>query len=148
MGQEWAASSSFRYFTDLEPQLGGLVTAGRRYEFRHFPGFSDPESRQAIPDPQAASTFAASRLDWQERDRGEHRASLELYKALLHLRRTHAALAGDDRTLGDAVAIDPGGLLVRRESHGERFFVVARLTGSDPCDAAPFPRTARAPRSF
>ena len=132
MGQEWAASSPFQYFTDLERDLGALVTAGRRYEFRYFPGFADPEAREAIPDPQAMPTFAASVLDWEERERDEHRRSLALYKALLHLRRTLPALAGDERPRGDAVAIDPGALLVRRERSGERFVVVARLSGSDP----------------
>jgi maltooligosyltrehalose trehalohydrolase len=132
MGQEWAASSPFQYFTDLERDLGALVTAGRRYEFRYFPGFADPEAREAIPDPQAMPTFAASVLDWEERERDEHRRSLALYKALLHLRRTLPALAGDERPRGDAVAIDPGALLVRRERSGERFVVVARLSGFDP----------------
>ena len=34
MGQEWAATSPFLYFTDHEPRLGRLVTEGRRREFK------------------------------------------------------------------------------------------------------------------
>ena len=60
MGQEWAASSPFQYFTDLSPDLGRLVTEGRRKEFADFPAFSNEEARERIPDPQAEGTFLAS----------------------------------------------------------------------------------------
>src|SRR4051812_24742031 len=42
MGQEWAASSPFLCFTDHEDQLGQLVTAGRREEFKAFSAFQEP----------------------------------------------------------------------------------------------------------
>ena len=74
MGQEWAASTPFLYFTDHDPELGRLVSEGRRREFAGFPEFSDPSARERIPDPQAEATFAASRLNWHEREQGEHRA--------------------------------------------------------------------------
>jgi maltooligosyltrehalose trehalohydrolase len=129
MGQEWAASSPFQYFTDLEPDLGRLVTEGRRHEFRFFPGFADPVARERIPDPQALATFEASRLDWSERDRSVHRATLALYTELLRLRRSHPALATSLDAAGDAVALDGGALLVRREGPGGRFWVLADLAG-------------------
>ena len=47
MGQEWAASTPFLYFTDHHAELGRLVTEGRRDEFRHFAAFSDPLARAA-----------------------------------------------------------------------------------------------------
>jgi maltooligosyltrehalose trehalohydrolase len=132
MGQEWAASTPFLYFTDLEPDLGALVTEGRRAEFKDFPGFNDPVRRVQIPDPQACATFEASRLNWDERTYGSHAASLTLYTALLELRRTHAALRASDSPLGDAVAPDDDALIVRREENGERIYVVVRLRGSGP----------------
>ncbi|MDP3215104.1 MAG: malto-oligosyltrehalose trehalohydrolase, partial [Deltaproteobacteria bacterium] len=103
MGQEWAASTPFRYFTDHEPELGALVTAGRREEFKHFRAFSDPAAAARIPDPQAAETFARSRLRWDERGAEPHARVLALYRALLALRRadpvlreaTRAGLAAD-----------------------------------------------------
>jgi maltooligosyltrehalose trehalohydrolase len=88
MGQEWAASSPFLYFTDHEPELGELVRRGRRKEFEHFAAFTAPESRERIPDPQAPSTFEASRLRWAERTAPSHQRILDLYRALLSLRRT------------------------------------------------------------
>src|SRR5690606_41739661 len=41
MGQEWAASTPFQYFTDHHGELGRLVSEGRRREFRDFPDFTE-----------------------------------------------------------------------------------------------------------
>ncbi len=46
MGQEWSASTPFQFFTDHNPELGQLVTAGRRQEFRKFAAFRDPKTRE------------------------------------------------------------------------------------------------------
>ncbi|MEW6638391.1 MAG: malto-oligosyltrehalose trehalohydrolase [Actinomycetota bacterium] len=96
MGEEWAASSPFLFFCDFEGDLAHLVTEGRREEFAKFPEFSDPKTRERIPDPSAAGTFEASRLDWAERGDPEHAAWLDLYRELLALRRERIAprLAG------------------------------------------------------
>ncbi|WP_428263688.1 malto-oligosyltrehalose trehalohydrolase [Haliangium sp.] len=82
MGQEWAATTPFQYFTDHEPELGEKVRAGRQREFAAFPDFAgDP------PDPQAAATFERSRLDWAERNRMPHLGIRLLYRDLLNRRR-------------------------------------------------------------
>jgi maltooligosyltrehalose trehalohydrolase len=103
MGQEWAASSPFQFFTDHHEGLGKLVTEGRRREFKRFQAFSDPRTREAIPDPQALETFLDSRLKWDERDADSHAATLRLYQALLRLRRSEPALGGRPSG-GDALA--------------------------------------------
>jgi len=82
MGQEWAASSPFLYFTDHEPELGRLVTEGRRREFAHFASFADE-----VPDPQAEGTFRRSVLDWSERASARHAGVLDLYRRMIDLRR-------------------------------------------------------------
>src|SRR6185437_6819287 len=41
MGQEWAASEPFLFFTNHHDELGRLVTEGRRKEFEHFSIFGD-----------------------------------------------------------------------------------------------------------
>jgi len=92
MGQEWAASSPFLFFTDHHPELGRKVTEGRRKEFKQFAAFSDPKMRARIPDPQAPATFQASRLNWDEREREPHASVLRLYRALLQLRQSEPAL--------------------------------------------------------
>ena len=134
MGQEWAASSPFQYFTDLEPGLGKLVTEGRRKEFAEFPEFSDEHARERIPDPQSEATFANSKLRWDEQAAGLHGRSLALYRALIALRRDHHALSGDERTAGDAVAPDAQTLVVRRADADDTFWIVARFTRGGEVD--------------
>jgi maltooligosyltrehalose trehalohydrolase len=87
MGEEWATSAPFAFFCDFEDELAGLVTEGRRAEFAKFPEFSDPETRERIPDPNAEGTFAASRLRWEELEEPEHARWLGFYRALISLRR-------------------------------------------------------------
>ena len=130
MGQEWAASSPFQYFTDLEPPLGALVTEGRRREFEDFPEFTDPAARLRIPDPQEPATFERSKLDWHERERPPHAQSLALYTDLLRLRNTHRALGAAEETSIEAAAIDDATIAMWREAGGERFVVVVRIEGA------------------
>ena len=129
MGQEWAASTPFLYFTDHDAQLGKLVTGGRRQEFRHFPAFADPAARARIPDPQAPETFLRSRLDWRERAAEPHASTRTLYQALLALRRQEPALR-DPRSF-EVSALDEGTVALVR--HGARaWLIVARLKGAAP----------------
>jgi maltooligosyltrehalose trehalohydrolase len=86
MGEEWGASSPFAFFCDFEPDLAPLVTEGRRGEFAKFPEFSDPETRERIPDPSDEGTFRLSKLDWSEVEVAEHGRLLEHYRGLLALR--------------------------------------------------------------
>ena len=134
MGQEWAASTPFQYFTDLEPGLGRLVTEGRRREFAAFPEFSSADAPLRIPDPQAESTFLNSRLRWQEQSIGTHRRSLALYRALLALRLDHAVLAGGETTSGAAEAPDADSLVLARGADHETIWIVARFRSSGSVD--------------
>ena len=94
-GQEFTASTPFLYFTDHNPELGKLVTEGRRKEFARFSAFSDPATRERIPDPQAPETFQRSRLDLTERER--HAEVYQTYRLLLGLRQNDPVLARPDR---------------------------------------------------
>ena len=135
MGQEWAASTPFCYFTDLEAALGVQVTEGRRREFAAFPGFSDEQARHSIPDPQALSTFESSRLLWDERTDPSHRAVLELYRALLALRLDHSSTLGASTGVaGEAVALDNETIAMRRADGDEVFWVVARFRSAGVAD--------------
>ncbi|MFN7932245.1 MAG: malto-oligosyltrehalose trehalohydrolase [Bryobacteraceae bacterium] len=87
MGQEWAASTPFLFFTDHHEELGKLVTEGRRREFQQFGSFAGE-----VPDPQSPATFQASQLRWQELEQSPHAGTHRLYRDLLTLRRSHPAL--------------------------------------------------------
>lgn len=86
-GEEWACSAPFAFFTDHNEELGPLVTAGRREEFAAM-GWQE----EAIPDPQAVSTFRGSILDWSEREQGPHARMLAWYRRLISLRRAEPDL--------------------------------------------------------
>jgi maltooligosyltrehalose trehalohydrolase len=82
-GEEWAASSPFQFFTNHNPDLGKLVSAGRRKEFAAF-GWNPAD----IPDPQSPATFQRSKLNWDERSQPPHAAMLDWYRQLIALRRS------------------------------------------------------------
>ncbi|MGH8091914.1 MAG: malto-oligosyltrehalose trehalohydrolase [Chthoniobacterales bacterium] len=129
MGQEWAASTPFLYFTDHELELGRKVTEGRREEFRAFVAFRDPAAREKIPDPQAKETFLRSKLDWSEGRDERHAPVMRLYRELLRLRRESAALR--DRSRGNFQVLPPlDGILrlVFGKSGAEQWLVLADLT--------------------
>lgn len=92
MGQEWATSAPFQFFTDHEPALGQQVTQGRREEFGDFALFRDPTGGETIPDPQSMATFFRSKIRWEETDEEPHAGTLRLYQELLRLRNTLPAL--------------------------------------------------------
>ena len=59
MGQEFVASSPFQYFTDHNPELGRLVTEGRRKEFAGFA--SSPRHRCRIRKRRKLFSVQSSR---------------------------------------------------------------------------------------
>jgi malto-oligosyltrehalose trehalohydrolase len=86
MGEEWGSQTPFYYFCDLGPELGPLVTEGRRKEFARFPEFSSPETRERIPDPCKEETFLKSKLDWNERKQPQAQELHQHYQSLLAIR--------------------------------------------------------------
>jgi len=102
MGEEWAASTPWQYFTSHEePSLAEAVREGRRREFGSHGWAADD-----VPDPQAASTVAASTLDWSDVSAETHSSVLAWYRALLSLRRREPALT-DPRLDRVSVSCDP-----------------------------------------
>jgi maltooligosyltrehalose trehalohydrolase len=136
MGQEWAASTPFQFFTDFEPELGQKVIEGRRREFQTFPEYSAPDAAARIPNPQGDATFEASRLRWDERNRPAHAGSLALHRALLRLRADHPALQASDAVSAQADALDESTVrLTRSDPAGSGSFVIcARLRGAGTVD--------------
>jgi maltooligosyltrehalose trehalohydrolase len=154
MGQEWAASTPFRFFTDHHEDLGRLVTAGRRQEFRRFSSFVSEAARGRIPDPQAPATFADSRLDWGELARERHAAVLRLHRALLALRRSRRGSPG--HAGHEALALDPGTVAVRRAAGDSGrddapvgpLLLVARLAGAGRVEIPASLLRGAAPRAW
>jgi maltooligosyltrehalose trehalohydrolase len=91
MGEEWAASTPWQFFTSFDDDvLADAVRRGRRAEFGAH-GWSE----DAVPDPQDPATRDVSVLDWAEGDAPEHARVLRWYTACIALRRE---LLGDAPT--------------------------------------------------
>jgi maltooligosyltrehalose trehalohydrolase len=89
MGEEWASSSPFQFFTSHpEPELARATAEGRKAEFAAH-GWDADE----IPDPQDPETFSRSKLKWDEVQIGDHGRLLELYRGLIALRHDEPELA-------------------------------------------------------
>jgi maltooligosyltrehalose trehalohydrolase len=130
MGQEWAASTPFQFFTDFPEALGRLVTEGRRNEFKEFSSFADPSARARIPDPQDVETFARSTLRWDETGQPPHIGTLTLYRDLLALRRTDPALRSRGRQDFAVTALGDHALTLRRRTGGgHEMLVVINIAG-------------------
>ncbi len=123
-GEEWGATTPFQYFTGhADPELGQVVSEGRRSEFSAF-GW-DPDG---VPDPQDPATFERSRLDWTELGKERHADLLAWYQRLIELRRRTPGLT-DPRLDRVETECYPGAgwLVVRRGP----VVVAANLGASD-----------------
>jgi maltooligosyltrehalose trehalohydrolase len=106
MGEEWAASTPWQFFSSFpDPEMGRLVTGGRREEFGTH-GWDTTE----VPDPQHSQTHRRSVLEWDERTRPPHAEVLDWYRTLLRLRREVPDLR--DPCLADVALTRHGDALV------------------------------------
>jgi maltooligosyltrehalose trehalohydrolase len=88
MGEEWAASTPWMFFTSFpDEELGEAVRSGRRAEFTEHGWAVDD-----VPDPQDPATFERSRLDWAETAKEPHADVLDWHRRLIALRRARPEL--------------------------------------------------------
>ncbi|RWZ55058.1 malto-oligosyltrehalose trehalohydrolase [Labedella populi] len=136
MGEEWAASTPWQFFTSHpEPELGKATAEGRIAEFEKM-GW-DPD---VVPDPQDPETFSRSKLDWSEpypsetsgRSDAPHARMLELYRALLALRKQRPELT-DPRLGRVSVDVDETArtLVIHRGAEPDELTIVVNL-GEQP----------------
>jgi maltooligosyltrehalose trehalohydrolase len=101
MGEEWAASTPWQYFTEHQDrELGEAVRRGRRSEFASF-GWEPAQ----VPDPQDPQTSQRSTLRWDELSLAPHAEILQWYRDLIRLRRDRADLR-DGRFNTTSVEVD------------------------------------------
>ncbi len=114
-GQEFASSSPFLYFADLEPKVAEEMHKGRRAFLKQFASLATPEAQARVPKPHDPTGFERSKLDHSERAIGSHAEAYALHADLLKLRREHKPFRStvDGATLGlEAFALrftDPEG---------------------------------------
>ena len=128
MGEEYAATTPFRYFCDFDGELARAVTQGRRAEFGRFARFADPALRELIPDPNDERSFTDSKLEWEERSAPAQAEMLALYTDLLQCRQRELTpwLAGAGS--GTWVQAAPGTLQLSWPlAGGRRWHLLAQL---------------------
>lgn len=109
MGEEWAASTPFPFFSHLGPELGPLVTEGRAREFERM-GWD----AEIIPDPQSPATRESATLRWDEITEPDHAQMLAWYQELLRLRRDRPELASGSLAEVSVEVLDEDTVLMRR----------------------------------
>jgi len=92
MGEEYGEESPFLYFVShSDHDLVEAVRKGRKEEFKEF------HLEGEFQDPLSYETFFKSKLKWENRKEGKHKALLELHQHLIGLRRTIPALKNLDK---------------------------------------------------
>jgi maltooligosyltrehalose trehalohydrolase len=131
MGEEWAASTPWPFFTSHpEPELAEATASGRIDEFAAYGWNADD-----VVSPQDPASFTGAKLRWSERDEPEHADILTLYRQLLRLRREQPDLA-DSRL--DRVEVDFDEDAKWIIVHRGAFDVLANLADhAQPLPAAP-----------
>ncbi|KZE89372.1 malto-oligosyltrehalose trehalohydrolase [Microbacterium sp. TNHR37B] len=120
MGEEWGASTPWQFFTSHpEPDLAEATARGRKAEFAQM-GWDE----SLVPDPNDPATFERSRLDWSERDDGDHARLLDLYRWLASLRRAVPDLTDPRRHARGATSAEAiGGRVYELERGSARVLV-------------------------
>ena len=134
MGEEWGASSPFRYFTDHKEELGRSVWEGRQREFARFAGLPDLQQANRIPDPQAETTFLQSRLDWEEVSEAPHAQLLQLHRVLLRLRLSNPAWSTKPSSID---VPNENAIVVRHKESSVSLIVQLKGAGSVVVSSAP-----------
>jgi maltooligosyltrehalose trehalohydrolase len=141
MGQEFAASNPFLFFADHEPELAKLVRQGRSEFMRQFPSIAGSDSE--LIDPADPATFAACKIDWNQRDTNAH--VLVLHRDLIQLRKRDGVFSQQDKTQIEGSVIGPEAFVLRwfDEADDDRLAIfnlgreIERIPLSEPLLAPP-----------
>ncbi|TPW29623.1 malto-oligosyltrehalose trehalohydrolase [Pararhizobium mangrovi] len=131
MGEEWGETRPFTFFTDFHGELAEAVREGRRREFADFAAFDSPSDRAKIPDPNAAATFEAAKIDWEQVGSETGRHWLALYRELLTIRHRQIVprLAGTGGNCSRVVQADDGVIGIDWQLDGALLEMRANFTG-------------------
>lgn len=138
MGEEWASRQPFLFFTDHRDELAEAVREGRRAEFAAFSTFSDPASREAIPDPNDAATFEASRPDLEARDTPPHADWLGFVRHLLKIRHAEVVPRLDGAKPLSAEALGESAFVARWLMNDDTQLVIAVNLSEQPIATCAF----------
>ena len=128
MGEEYGEDAPFLYFVShTDADLIEGVRQGRKREFADF------HIEGEFIDPFSNDAFDKSKLKWEKRQQGKHKALLELHQHLIHLRRTMPVLKNLDKQNLEASAQEEDKLIFLRRSHsmGSQIFCIMNFNQKD-----------------
>ncbi|HET7463620.1 MAG TPA: DUF3459 domain-containing protein, partial [Longimicrobium sp.] len=139
MGQEFAASTPFLYFSDHQGELADAVRKGRADFVSQFPSVA--QARALLPDPNSPETFERCKLDLGERERNA--PAYALHRDLLRLRREDPVFRAQRPGGVDGAVLAPQAFVLRwlTDGGGDRLLVV-NLGGDLRLEPAPEPLLA------
>ena len=126
MGEEWAETRPFLFFTDFHGELAEAVREGRRSEFKRWTAFSDAEKAKRIPDPNDAETFLSSKLNWKAATENAKRR--RLLQHLLRLRAENIAPRLSAARSGSFLMLDTNAFKVAWPLGDKRLLLFANLS--------------------
>ena len=114
MGEEWAASTPFPFFSDYHGALAEAVRKGRCEQLEKSEPKPTREELARAPNPQAEETFRSAQLRWDEMEKEGHAGGVDWYRRVLAVRRESVIplLAGLHETRSRYEVIAPGALKV------------------------------------
>lgn len=136
MGEEYGEESPFLYFVShSDPNLIAAVREGRKEEFQAFQWQGEP------PDPQSPETFHQSKLRWERRNEGRHKALLRFYRRMIQMRREISALSNLDKNSLEVSGSEEERLIFLRRWHNEsQIFCVMNFNKKDMAFRVNLPR--------
>ena len=132
MGEEWAASTPFPFFSDYHGELAEAVRKGRCEQLEKSEPKPTREELERAPNPQAEETFRSAQLRWEGRERPELADGPRWYERVIKARRETVMplLAGLRETKSSYVVLAPGALEVRWTLAGDvQLQLAANLCG-------------------
>lgn len=132
MGEEYAEENPFQYFiSHSDEALIESVRKGRKEEFKYFNWEGD------IPDPQSERRYQECRLSWKLD--GARRSIWEMYKALITIRKTHAAFKSRQRADLKMIDISFDRVVAfERKDHGHRVVILLNFNQKQMSVTLPF----------
>lgn len=124
MGQEFAASNPFVFFTDHEKELAPLIKEGRKKFLSQFPAYTTKKETAKIPDPNIEKTFQLCKLDFSERKK--HKAAYQFHQDVMRLRKDDPVISKQERKSIDGAVLSPDTMVLRYfdEEEGDRLLLV------------------------
>jgi maltooligosyltrehalose trehalohydrolase len=124
-GQEFGATTSFCYFSDVgDDKLKEAVRKGRFEFLSQFPSTARAEMQARIGVPHDPRTFEKSKLDWNERE--QNSALCYFHRDLIRLRREDSRLRLQIAGAVDGAVLSAESFLLRflSEQNDDRLLIV------------------------